>query len=277
MKLTKKLIPAIGMLTLSMVMLVTSSFAWFSMNDTVKATGMTVGAKGDQIYLQIIRVDPNASSYTEGTDDYTASNFIAGAAQTSVKALNASAKLLPSNVKKDSTSWGDYAGGSSFVWATAIGKDAVDGTATDGKYTVAPHSEGSEGNKYYLKNSFKMRLDETAGATTAPGPLRVSGVNFVEGFTAATGDKLYGTVSVLVVCGNQSQLYMQDTAGTFSLQTGSNDSLDPASGNFANTDGVQVDVYVFFNGDNPACTLANLSTAANNYPIEVSFTCSKVS
>ena len=50
MKLTKKLIPAIGMLMLSAVMLVTSSFAWFSMNENVSVTGMSVTAKGDQVY-----------------------------------------------------------------------------------------------------------------------------------------------------------------------------------------------------------------------------------
>ena len=55
MKISKKLISAIVMLTLSFVMLVTSSFAWFSMNTNVKATGMSVSAKADQLFLQIVK------------------------------------------------------------------------------------------------------------------------------------------------------------------------------------------------------------------------------
>ena len=73
MKHTKKLIPAIGMLLLSACMLVTSTFAWFSMNENVTATGMNVVAKGDQVYLQII--NPN------NTKDGYSKTFINGNAQ----------------------------------------------------------------------------------------------------------------------------------------------------------------------------------------------------
>ncbi len=44
MKKTRKLIPAIAMLATSATMLATSSFAWFSMNNSVTATGMSVTA-----------------------------------------------------------------------------------------------------------------------------------------------------------------------------------------------------------------------------------------
>lgn len=45
MKLSRKLVPAIAMLLVSAVMLSTASFAWFSMNTTVNATGLNVQAK----------------------------------------------------------------------------------------------------------------------------------------------------------------------------------------------------------------------------------------
>ena len=57
MKLTKKLLPAIGMLMLSTAMMVTSSFAWFSMNTEVVAQNMQVTAKAEQVYLQIVEGD----------------------------------------------------------------------------------------------------------------------------------------------------------------------------------------------------------------------------
>ena len=44
MKATRKLIPAIVMLLVSAIVLSTASYAWFSMNTTVSATGMTVNA-----------------------------------------------------------------------------------------------------------------------------------------------------------------------------------------------------------------------------------------
>ena len=45
MKATKKIIPALVMLLVSAVLLSTASYAWFSMNTTVTATGMQVTAK----------------------------------------------------------------------------------------------------------------------------------------------------------------------------------------------------------------------------------------
>lgn len=53
MKKFKKLIPALCMLLLSVAMLGTSTFAWFSMNKTVHATGMEITAKSNQVYLLI--------------------------------------------------------------------------------------------------------------------------------------------------------------------------------------------------------------------------------
>ena len=44
MKKFKKLIPAFCMLLVSAILLGSSTYAWFSMNDTVKATGMQINA-----------------------------------------------------------------------------------------------------------------------------------------------------------------------------------------------------------------------------------------
>ena len=46
-------------------------------------------------------------------------------------------------------------------------------------------------------------------------------------------------------------------------------------GVFANTTGVQVDVYVFFDGENGACTLNALKTegVTNSYSVDVYFSC----
>ena len=48
-----KLLSAVGMLTVSAAMLVSSTFAWFSLNKNVTATSMTVTAKSSSVYLLI--------------------------------------------------------------------------------------------------------------------------------------------------------------------------------------------------------------------------------
>lgn len=53
MKKFKKLIPALCMLLVSAVLVGTSTYAWFSMNDQVTAAGLQVTAKTDQPYLII--------------------------------------------------------------------------------------------------------------------------------------------------------------------------------------------------------------------------------
>ena len=51
MKKFKAIVPALAMLLVSAVLLGTSTFAWFSMNDEVTVSGMQITAKSDQHYL----------------------------------------------------------------------------------------------------------------------------------------------------------------------------------------------------------------------------------
>lgn len=53
MKLSRRLIPAIAMLMVSAVLMSTASFAWFSMNREVTATGISVTAKAPDASLLI--------------------------------------------------------------------------------------------------------------------------------------------------------------------------------------------------------------------------------
>lgn len=53
MKKFKAIVPALAMLLVSAVLLGTSTFAWFSMNDKVLVSGMQITAKSDQHYLII--------------------------------------------------------------------------------------------------------------------------------------------------------------------------------------------------------------------------------
>ena len=70
MKKFKKLIPALCMLLVSAVMLGSTTFAWFSMNNTVTATGMEVAAKSDELFLTI----KYGSTYDENHSEPTATS-----------------------------------------------------------------------------------------------------------------------------------------------------------------------------------------------------------
>lgn len=274
MKLTKKLIPAIVMLMFSAVMLVTSSFAWFSMNKNVAATGMSVTAQGKQIYLQIVE---NTVPFVSGGKQVEAT----------AKTPNNKGTLLPTNVKKsDGTT--NYDSGE-FVWVTAEGTDAENGAAK-GKYKTVTDEEANP----YIKNTFKIRLDPTAGANEAEAPLKVSGVTFSNQDDIAKTEHLARSVSVLVVCTYKessvdvvkTQLFTQADVVDTSV---AKDAL-PDVGKFTKTAGdealtkddkfknpeagyVTVDIYVFFNGDSKHCTLEELGKATlNNYSVTVGFT-----
>ena len=51
MKATRKLIPAIAMLLISAVMMSTATFAWFSTNAQVSATGLKISAVAKNTFL----------------------------------------------------------------------------------------------------------------------------------------------------------------------------------------------------------------------------------
>ena len=85
----KKLIPAICLLLVSAVMLGTSTFAWFSMNTSVTATGMQIAAKSNNTYLLI----------NTGDNDTAAEIQTAGVTTIALTVSDVNAKVYPSKPK----------------------------------------------------------------------------------------------------------------------------------------------------------------------------------
>ena len=264
MKLTKKLIPALGMLLLSACMMVTSTFAWFSMNTDVSATGMKVTAVGDQVYLQI---GLKGELFESTTLSYTT---VQGAAATNalrptavVKSINAAADANSNNTVTNYTKGSD-----GWKWVTNNSSDINSATAA-GNYVEVPSN--SVGN-YYLVNEFDIRLDPKAGLTEASGSLRVSGVSLAVP-ADKTNDALGQCVSVFVVAGTCTQLWKQTTAGEWYEENAADNGV-LTTGNFTSTEGAAttVQVYVFFDGQNEQCKISNYKNAVNDYTVSVSFT-----
>ena len=275
MKLTKKLLPALGMLALSACMLVTSTFAWFATNMNVKATGMTVTAKGEQIYLQIIK---DSESFTPGADQ-----SVAGATYTHNPDATPAVKiqLLPTSVRTagEGSTLSAYTGATAPAWVSAVGKTNVDGSALNNAYENVTGDANAEGNngKYFLKNSFYIRLDPTAGGLTSSA-LRVSSIDLATSIQDTTGKNFMKALSVLVVCtidsGESAQVKgdIWNYNGTQFVHTAGSTQL--SGDTFTVTDkSAKVDVYVYFDGDNGNCTLAKLAEVTGaTYTVDVNFT-----
>lgn len=96
MKKFKKLIPAFCMLLVSAVMLGSSTFAWFSMNNKVTASGLDVTAKSNTQFLMI------TGSLTGGKVVDTADLATAALTKTSGASDN---KVLPVSLFNADTEW----------------------------------------------------------------------------------------------------------------------------------------------------------------------------
>ena len=265
MKHTKKLIPAIGMLLLSACMLVTSTFAWFSMNTSVTATGMTVNAVGDQVFLQINNKD---AGFADITNSYLPAQNTVTTEGLTPAALIKKTTVPDAGLTKEEFTENAYKGGD-YTWVTNV-SDAV-GSST----AVSNYKEAST-TAYWLLSEFDIRLDSTAGATTAFAPLRVSGVT---GNIAKT-DRLGSCVNVLVVGETvngkvYTQLWKQTSANNFEeFEKASNGQLTADNFNYKDNAPLTVKIYVYFDGENANCTIAALKedTTLNSYTIGVSFT-----
>lgn len=266
MKKTKLIIPAIGMLLLSTAASITGTVAWFSMNTQVAATGMTIKAKGDQVFLQIVAGN---GTFQDGVNQITASATNTGknlAAANVVSGLgtDGEGKQTIVNYNREDV-----------VWVT--NHSVNPGLATpSGDYIPIP--VGSLPS-YALINTFKIRLDPLAGDVNAPDPLKVTSVAFGAG--TPSDEPMRNAVSVLVESTEGAvthyQLFKQDNSnlaadevydGGFQEIAGPG-KLTTSEFSDHSVNGTTVKVYVFFDGDNQSAYTSNITP--NGYTVELTF------
>lgn len=217
MKKFKKLIPALCMLLISAVLMGTSTYAWFSMNKTVTAGGMSVTANSDSAYL-IIRTGETLSG--------SANNASA----------NVNASLKPVSPKETLTSANIETAGS---WGTATSDNPND--ANVGATLTALTGEFLGDGKYVLKQSFMVGIVENSGAVN--DDLRLASVKLTEK-TGMDG------LTVVIVCGTNIYTYNATNETISSEQV-------LATKDLVTKDGVKVNVYIFIDGKNEAVKSAN--------------------
>lgn len=170
MKKFKKLVPAFCMLLLSAVMLASGTYAWFSVNDRVSATGMEVTAEANTKFL-VIKNELTGGKFVATGDDVTA----------------AFKKDTASGVEK-----GGVRGNGVYPVFKATTANIANINVVDGSATL-------EDGKWYTANSTKYDV----AADTEAGKKLIRNVSNV---TLAPGDYfLHYTAYVGLAVGSQEQ------------------------------------------------------------------------
>ena len=225
MKATRKLIPAFAMLLIAAVMMSTATFAWFSTNSDVYATGMTVTAKTNQTFLVI------------GTSSTLSDQYYS---TTTIEAQNKTAELLPAKFKEVDSAF-------AVKWQHATGKNGTDGSVNDLGYSDVTTETG-----YYLKNTFYVRV-----ANNAPSDSNLK----LATVTPSGGNESFKNVVSVVVHVRDTDIVntyrWENDNSEFTL---TNPNL---ADTVLNNKEVILDVYVYIDGDNALVTTANVTEIAN--------------
>jgi len=253
MKKFKKVVPALCALLVSAVMLGSSTYAWFSMNTKVTATGMTVNAKSDSKFLQIVA----------GT-----AGFADDEAQISAEAVNKTKELRPTSAVKaigaDNLTLTELAQAdkaTDIKWVEAFSNDPASSTKNGEYKEVTTAAQASDvSNLYTLINDFKVRLNPKAGANSAEN-LSVTGVTITSTATVAKND-LLASVRVLFVCGDEWAIWSNGAKVSASSDT----SVLAATVTTAPT---AIKVYIYFDGEDSATTTNNATKlSTEGYKVE---------
>ena len=243
MKKTKVIIPALGILLLSTAASVTGTVAWFSMNDTVTASGMSVTAKSDAAFL-LIKSGENTATVVQGSK------------LTSDSAINGEDELFPVahetiNSTVDAEATKDAASGSGTVlknWYFMY-SDSPDSAAGNS----ATKQNIADFEHYVLKNQFSI--------TVAKGSNKVKNLRVKTAEITTTGAQ---AVNCLVTC---------DGAEEFSGTGAAADRENPVTLKSEITDSTVaiVNVYIYWNGDDDDVYTNGISELKNT-EVELTFT-----
>ena len=297
MKKTKLIIPALGVLLLSTAASVTGTVAWFSMNNFVTATGMEVKARAENGI-----VISKAASGEAWKESATSARTTTLALKPTSTATGATWVHSTSNDAADENTGNDYellsltqdpTTGAGYVNDNGqTGFQAAAGSTTD-EPPVAYDADSAyyAMHSFYIKSSaeaitntlyitnVKATLPETQNSADLNKALRVlvklngtdasakvySPVYAASGYDVATSAGTYAGATKAAVT-------PIDASGTNGLiasasQTFLVDQAIPAS----SASPLQIDIYLYFEGEDPNCKSANLTATLDNIQVEVTF------
>ena len=254
MKMTRKLIPAIAMLLISAVMMSTASFAWFSMNTTVSATGMQIEAKSDQTFL-IISTTPAAEGASVAEHAAAIQAEYNNTQKLSVQAVAPANTTVYPAALKEGSGISTNEGNIKFQYAVGAGYD-------NHLPDSSGYTEVTALADYVVKYTFYL----TVVADAVPAS------DIVVKALTITGDEAVA----VVVTTDSALVELQDSlaSGTEDTTVLSNglhkDDGDELKGKLTDEDVLAVHVYVFIDGDDETVTTANAANL-NGATIDITF------
>lgn len=241
MKKFRKLVPALCMLLISTVLLGTSTFAWFSMNTTVTATGMQVTAKTDHTYLLISDTNDKDTLQDKPNADDTKVNFTVSEEESK---LAPSAHETLTNASTDAKN--------TAKWFTAEGSDPSKKDMKPGSNKTLDTLGGFKG--YVLTKTVYITV--TSDSKDAKN-LKVSAT--ITNNTAPTATDI-SPLKVLVVCGDK---YVE-------LAPDALTSADVLADTITKNALTEVNIYIYYDGDHKNVTTNN-SANLGGATVELTF------
>lgn len=262
MKNTRKLIPALAMLLVSAVMMSTASFAWFTMNSTVEATGM-----------QVTAVAPASLWISQDGNAWSSSINLADS--------NMADQLVPVRPKngdtETQTEW------DAWVFEKLDSASAQKVTSTGAAPADAVYEAAvSEDNKnYFFMDAIKIKLD---GQDTYTAPVNVA-VAVSSDDAADITDGIWRALRVAVVTEDEVLVFQFDNDADGATEADDKINYSVTAGQAATkyTDAQNlgtfeaggavkdVVVYAWFDGADSDCINANAYTC-DNFRIDLKFT-----
>ncbi len=236
MKLSRKILPALAMLLVSAIMVTTASFAWFAMNRSVEANGMSVNIKSDSVYLLI--ADGNK----------TAEEIQTGKATVATGTTTDSLDLFPT--AHNATKGSDFATVGNWYTKSADSPDSSTSTGSEIALTTY--------EKYVVRYTYSIVLAEGSNAIT---DLKVTSFSFTASAdSAASGDaQTLAPVRAVIACGDN---YVE-------VKNGGAVPTDVLAATVNDTDVVKLNVYIYYDGNDASVYTNNI---ANLEDVDFTFT-----
>lgn len=269
----KKIIPALALLLISAMVLASASYAWFSMNTSVTATGMQVKAKTSSTLLIDTAIATNSEGRLEQGDSTKA-------------ALVDSSAINPTSTV-DGTNWFTAEA------ALASAKTAKEGTFEDVTGSAA---------LYRLANTFYLQAFDQTKAKSGTYDAFEGKKIVVDEVTvsAPDGDDLAPSFRILVVCGDEKVFIAPivtteptnqgvasvSSAGVATMDTiqfadvsarNSNKSTVSTNNTVVAADDLNynevytVNVYIYFDGEDTSLFTDNIPETLDNYTVTIQF------
>lgn len=262
MKKFKKLIPALISMFLSFSLMGTATFAWFSMNTTVTATGIEIEAKSDNTYLLISQTNDTAAA-------------IQAENATSVTSLIGSSSVFPSApaLSDAEAAYLTVAAGHNTVSSGAIvtaGTKVVDATtaaAVTNWYTanaLTPGSSAIDTTTARQLNSFDHYvIEETYYLTVAAGSNPATNLTVTPTITQLGGGNDVSACKAVVTTSDGGFAVLNNASGAVSIQ---------GSNNITDTTVITIHIYIYYDGNDANVytnNAANLTGASFTFAFNV--------